>query len=203
MDHNLRLWVGTPRGIAELKGNHFINYPLSDSSTLKYTYSLLETKTGNIWASTSAGVYEYRNSKWWKLKLYSPYTDHACRNNVHVGEIIIDSEVKIPPLILQPFVENALWHGLNKKEGDKEITLNIAQESGWLVCEITDNGIGRKRAKELYETFPEGHLSKAVSIIRHRLVDFNQVPDTDPITIIDLEENGKATGTTVIVRIKA
>ena len=123
--------------------------------------------------------------------------------NIHVGETIIDSEVKIPPLILQPFVENALWHGLNKKEGDKEITLKIAQESGWLVCEITDNGIGRKRAKELYETFPEGHLSKAVSIIRHRLVDFNQVPDTDPITIIDLEENGKATGTTVIVRIKA
>jgi len=123
--------------------------------------------------------------------------------NVHLDEAIADSEIKIPPLILQPFVENALWHGLSRKEGEKEIVLTINHGNSWLICEITDNGIGRKKAADLYETFPEGHLSKAVNIIRQRLVDFNQSPNTEPISFIDLEENGKASGTTVIVRIKA
>ena len=122
--------------------------------------------------------------------------------HVQLGETVTESDIKIPPLILQPVVENALWHGLSRKEGAKKITLNITREPGWLVCEITDNGIGRKRATELYETFPEGHLSKAISIIHHRLVDFNQSPNSDPISFIDREENGMASGTTVIVRVK-
>src|SRR5207249_3603055 len=103
--------------------------------------------------------------------------------------------------ILQPFVENALWHGLSQKEGDKKILLTIDNKQSWIICTITDNGVGRKKAAELYETFPEGHLSKAVSIIRKRLTDFNQSPNTEPISFIDLEENGEATGTMVIVRI--
>jgi len=121
---------------------------------------------------------------------------------VQTDESIIESEIKIPPLILQPFVENALWHGLGNKEGEKKILLNIHSEPGWIICEITDNGIGRKKAAELYETFPEGHLSKAVDIIRQRLSDFNEPSDTEPVSFIDLEENGEPLGTTVIVRLK-
>jgi len=122
--------------------------------------------------------------------------------DVRLNEALPDSEIKIPPLILQPFVENALWHGLSRKEGDKKILLTIDSRPGWIICQITDNGIGRKKAAESYETFPEGHLSKAVNIIRQRLTDFNQSPGTEPISFIDLEKNGEATGTTVIVRIK-
>jgi hypothetical protein len=122
--------------------------------------------------------------------------------SVRLGETIDESEIKIPPLVLQPFVENALWHGLSRKEGDKKILLTIEIKEGWLICKISDNGIGRKKAGELYETFPEGHLSKAVNIIRQRLADFNQSPNMDPIIFADLEENGGAMGTAVIVRIK-
>ena len=123
--------------------------------------------------------------------------------NVQVEETIIETGTRIPPLILQPFVENALWHGLSKKEGSKKITLKITGKPGWLICEITDNGIGRRKANESYETFPEGHLSKAVNIIHHRLIDFNQSPDVEPVSFIDREENGKPAGTTVVVRVKA
>ena len=115
---------------------------------------------------------------------------------------ILDAEIKIPPLILQPFVENALWHGLSQKEGNKKITLNIHTMHDWLISEITDNGVGREKAKEQYESFPEGHLSKAVNIIRHRLIDFNQSSNPDPVSFIDLKQNGEATGTTAMVRIK-
>ena len=106
-------------------------------------------------------------------------------------------------MILQPFIENAIWHGLSKKDGDKKITLTITQQGEYIVCELTDNGIGRKKAQEFYESFPEGHLSKAINIIRHRLSDFNQTTNVDPIRFIDLEENGNAVGTKVIVTIRS
>jgi LytS/YehU family sensor histidine kinase len=120
-----------------------------------------------------------------------------------VDKNILTSEIKIPPLILQPFVENALWHGLSRKEGDKKITVTITEKDDWIICEITDNGIGRKKAAESYKTFPEGHLSKAVNITRQRLADFNQSPGTEPVSFIDLEKDDEALGTTVIIRIKA
>jgi hypothetical protein len=91
---------------------------------------------------------------------------------------------------------------LGRKEGDKKIILSIQTKPGWIICEIRDNGLGRKKALDTYDMFPEGHLSKAVNIIRKRLVDFNQSPGTEPITFIDHEENGMATGTSVIARVR-
>jgi LytS/YehU family sensor histidine kinase len=129
--------------------------------------------------------------------------DMAIDYRVKIDDAITDpSQIKIPPLILQPFVENALWHGLSTKDGQKIIQLIIYQQPGWLICEITDNGIGRKKAAEHYQVFPEGHLSKALGIIRQRLSDFNQSKDKEPVSFIDLEERGQPTGTTVIVRIR-
>jgi ligand-binding sensor domain-containing protein len=123
--------------------------------------------------------------------------------SVVLDQSVIPSETKIPPLILQPFVENSLWHGLSHKDGDKKIILKIYETPGWTICEITDNGIGRKKAIELDHTFPEGHLSKAVNIIRQRLSEHNQSTDSEPISFIDLVEGGAINGTTVIVRIKS
>jgi ligand-binding sensor domain-containing protein/two-component sensor histidine kinase len=119
-----------------------------------------------------------------------------------IDENILLSEINIPPLILQPFVENALWHGLSLKEGDKRITISITSRDKWIICKITDNGIGRKKAGELNKSFPEGNLSKAIIITRQRLVDFNQSPGTEPISFVDLEKDNGQEGTTVIVRIK-
>ncbi len=119
-----------------------------------------------------------------------------------VDENILVSDIKIPPLIFQPFVENALWHGLSNKEGYKRITVSITEKENWIICEITDNGIGRRKAAVSFKPFPEGSFSKAVNITSQRLSDFNQSTSMEPVSFIDLEENGKASGTTVIVRIK-
>jgi len=64
-------------------------------------------------------------------------------NNVKLDHI------KVPTLFLQPFIENAIWHGIMKKDGDKEIELSIKEAQGNILCIIRDNGIGINKAREL------------------------------------------------------
>jgi tetratricopeptide (TPR) repeat protein len=58
-------------------------------------------------------------------------------------------ELQVPPLLLQPYVENAVWHGLRYKEDRGLLQIHIGLHNGFLMCTVTDNGIGRKRSKEL------------------------------------------------------
>jgi len=120
-----------------------------------------------------------------------------------IAEDIVPEFEKIPPLILQPFVENALWHGLSRKEGEKEIKISIIAKGDWLIFDITDNGIGRLKVQELKNNSILLHESKAIDITRRRLLDFNENDLTLPIEFVDLyDSENKATGTKVIVRIK-
>src|SRR5260370_9997580 len=81
-----------------------------------------------------------------------------------IPENIVAEFEKIPPLILQPFVENALWHGLSRKEGEKKIEISISLNAGWLICEVTDNGIGRDKARELARNSAATHQSRCIDI---------------------------------------
>ncbi len=83
-----------------------------------------------------------------------------------VDKTIDTDDILIPTMILQPFVENAIWHGItNKKEQGKiEIEFTIQQEK--LICRVTDNGIGRKAAGQ---NATSQHESKAISITQRRL----------------------------------
>jgi len=62
--------------------------------------------------------------------------------------------IKVPPLFLQPFIENSIWHGIMKKEGEKTIELSIKEKNGNVLCLIIDNGIGYNKTQE------ETHLSQ-------------------------------------------
>ncbi len=57
--------------------------------------------------------------------------------------------IKIPSMVLQPFIENAIWHGLASKKEEKELSLQVYREDSNLIIEITDNGIGRANAQEI------------------------------------------------------
>ncbi len=63
-----------------------------------------------------------------------------------------EDTIFVPPMILQPFIENAIWHGLMLKEGIGKITLKIDVQEHEVVCEITDNGIGRAAAGKISKT---------------------------------------------------
>ncbi|MFK5880205.1 MAG: histidine kinase [Flavobacteriaceae bacterium] len=66
---------------------------------------------------------------------------------VKIDKNIRLEEIKVPPLFLQPFIENSIWHGLTHIDGDKCISLTISKESDNIICEIIDNGIGIDKAR--------------------------------------------------------
>ncbi len=110
-------------------------------------------------------------------------------------------DFSVPPLIIQPFVENALVHGLLHKEGAKH--LNITFRLGkHLSCIITDNGVGRAQAKAIAERSKlSEHKSFAMNAIQQRLDLLNKQLEEDAGSFVveDLFENGKPVGTRVEV----
>lgn len=60
--------------------------------------------------------------------------------------------IEIPPLLFQPIIENALWHGLMKKEGKKELLIQLRNKGEYLECTIEDNGVGRPSAKKALQS---------------------------------------------------
>ena len=107
------------------------------------------------------------------------------------------SSIKIPPMVIQPFVENAIWHGLmNKNNGIGKIMLNFSVSENMLKCTIEDNGIGRKRAKELSK--PKEHQSLGMLISSKRIEKMHTEFLRNKINIIDkLDHLGNPCGTLV------
>lgn len=123
--------------------------------------------------------------------------------NVRILNNIQTNDEKIPPLTLQPFIENSLWHGLSKKEGEKKITITIAANPLWLTCTMEDNGVGRKKAAALKKRNIVQHQSKAINITFKRLLDLNNDKNIIPVEIEDLyDDAGNATGTKITLHIK-
>ena len=98
---------------------------------------------------------------------------------------IVPSACIIPIMMIQPFVENAIWHGLLEKEGEKTITLSFSlHETNYLQCVIEDNGTGRK----IKMPNPLGKKSQATNFVRHRLALLNKLHNLNcSLTIIDKE----------------
>jgi LytS/YehU family sensor histidine kinase len=61
--------------------------------------------------------------------------------------------LKVPPLIVQPYAENAIWHGLTHKEEKGHLEINVREENGYLFFKITDDGIGRNKAAMLNNAY--------------------------------------------------
>lgn len=119
--------------------------------------------------------------------------------------ITADAEVysiQVPPLILQPFIENAIWHGiLNKENGLGHIDILVKDLENAIQIEITDNGIGRKKAAEIVAESSLKKKSMGLTITHERLQVLNRVIGIESkIEIIDLTDaNNAAIGTKVIV----
>ncbi|MCX7548460.1 tetratricopeptide repeat protein [Xanthomarina sp. F1114] len=122
---------------------------------------------------------------------------------VHVDTNVNTSVIRVPSLILQPFLENALWHGLSSKASDKQIELNVNQDSlDYISIAIIDNGVGRIVSQKLKEKRKLNRKSVGIDITKARLANFSKSFINDyKIEIEDLYENGKACGTKVMVHI--
>lgn len=117
-------------------------------------------------------------------------------------------EIKIPNLMIQPFIENAIWHGLMHKDSERKIDIlfHLKNEDS-IVVEITDNGIGRKKAKEIKnaKTLEINHESMGMQLIKDR-IDVLKQQFTSEIFIDVYDVNdlaGEVCGTKVIMQLPA
>lgn len=117
----------------------------------------------------------------------------------------IDAEhVKIPSLVLQPFLENAIWHGLSSKEGDKKIWLNIYTFDNYhLGIDIIDNGVGRNASEKIKENRVLKRKSVGIDITTERLANFSKDYQNDfEVSITDLiDDSGAPEGTKITLKI--
>lgn len=107
---------------------------------------------------------------------------------VKVDEGINTENTLVPPLILQPFVENSIWHGIAKKEGRGNILVHIKKEGEMINCVIEDDGIGREQAARQVETSKTiQKQSLGMKITRARINILNKVKNsTADIQLFDL-----------------
>lgn len=123
----------------------------------------------------------------------------------HISDDIDPHTIKIPSLILQPFLENALWHGLSSKKGEKKILLNIrkAADENYIHISITDNGIGRIASEEIKQNKVLKRKSVGIDITKERLSNFSRdYLNSFNLQILDLyTDNGTPKGTKVLLHI--
>jgi tetratricopeptide (TPR) repeat protein len=130
-------------------------------------------------------------------------------NNEIEYKVKIDARVnvdliKVPSLILQPFLENSLWHGLSSKTKNKEVLLEISKpKHNFISVLITDNGIGRKASGEIKGNKTLKRKSVGIAITKERLENFSKRFNHQyHLEIIDLyDADHKASGTKVIIDI--
>ncbi len=110
-------------------------------------------------------------------------------------------DLMIPPLLLQPFIENAIKHGLASSKDEKKLELNISSNNHSLQISIKDNGIGRKQSAQHKRC--NGHASKGLHISEKRLqyMDSTITNGQSTIKTIDHYEGNRASGTEVLIHI--
>ncbi len=139
------------------------------------------------------------------LNLYLEMEKMRMDNNLEYSittENIDDLETThIPTMLIQPFVENSIIHGLLPKENDRTLDVVISKESKHLVCSIKDNGIGRDASKIMNAKRSSKHASAGMDLTRKRLEILSEGKGNFDVQIVDLKSKGDATGTLVKILI--
>ena len=124
---------------------------------------------------------------------------------IKINDDIDPHTIRIPSLILQPFLENALWHGLSSKEGTKKIVVDIhsVSDDGLIRISISDNGIGRAAAEEIKSSKVLKRNSVGIDITKDRLLNFSRdYQNSFNLQIIDLfNDDGSVAGTNIVLDI--
>ncbi len=137
------------------------------------------------------------------LKLESLRFKQNFSYSIDIDESIDSEMTMVPPLLMQPFIENAIWHGLMHKNGEKKLEIQCKEENALLVCSIKDNGIGRKQSAiiKASKLGADNFQSKGMQLSEQRMRMMNlQEHNKYSLKIIDLEDdNGNVIGTQVLL----
>ena len=124
--------------------------------------------------------------------------------SITIDENLKVDEFVIPPMLLQPYVENAVWHGLRYKKEKGKLEINFEQiDSEKIMITISDDGIGRKKSKELKTENQKKQNSKGMGNIQSRIIILNQMyKDKVDVTIEDSTQHEDEIGTKVVLILK-
>ena len=135
------------------------------------------------------------------LQLESLRFDKKFDFTIDVANGVDTTTLKVPPLIIQPYAENAIWHGLMHKKEKGHLSIQVHIEKEMLFYRITDDGVGRKKAAELTTKSASGHKSMGMRITTNRLAMIQQHNATS-IEMNDLAlPDGMPGGTEVLIKI--
>jgi len=136
------------------------------------------------------------------IQLESIRFDPKFSYTVNVDETIDLKSLFVPALIIQPFIENAIWHGIIPKDTGGNVSLSVTRNNGKIEITVDDNGIGREASMQNKAKSNISHLSKGVNLTQTRLeLDNLMQRRKAELEIVDKTEGvGKANGTTVIIR---
>jgi tetratricopeptide (TPR) repeat protein/anti-sigma regulatory factor (Ser/Thr protein kinase) len=114
---------------------------------------------------------------------------------IEIDKFIDIDAYKIPPMLLQPYVENAVWHGLRYKKNKGILKVLISEKNDQHIeIEISDNGIGRRKSKELKTEHQKNQESKGMANIRKRIAILNAMySDKINVKIEDINEDNSGT----------
>jgi tetratricopeptide (TPR) repeat protein len=124
--------------------------------------------------------------------------------HIRYDAAIQPSMIQVPSFILQPFCENAIWHGLLHKDGKGILVIDLAMKDEVMVCTITDNGIGMTKAAAMQTKIAEKQGSFGLTLTTERLALFNDDTKASGSFLIEnmKDEHGNVTGTKVVLSIK-
>lgn len=134
------------------------------------------------------------------LELESMRFDYKFRYQIELDDSVYPATLKIPSLLIQPFVENAIWHGLlHKISGERNLVIRFIIRGRFLVCEVEDNGIGRIKAMEIKSKQTNVHKSLGTKITENRLSLLNLIYHRKfKVVYHDLKDSlGRGNGTRV------
>ena len=140
------------------------------------------------------------------LELYVKLEHNRFKNKfdyqINIDKNIDLEQFLIPPMLLQPYIENAIWHGLRyKKEvGNLDISINL-KDAETVSILIIDDGIGRKKSQELKTKNQLKQKSKGMSTIKNRIAILNDMyKDRISVVIEDVLENGEGTKVELLLK---
>ncbi|HEV7782823.1 MAG TPA: two-component regulator propeller domain-containing protein [Chitinophagaceae bacterium] len=123
--------------------------------------------------------------------------------SLSADEELKEGDYKVPPLLVQPFIENAIHHGLMNKPGhDKKLLVKIRVENGRIKYLVADNGVGREKALEIKNLNKPDHISYGIQISKERIHLYNKCEDSNDVIITDLFTGEKPSGTQVELSVK-
>jgi len=139
------------------------------------------------------------------LELEELRFEHRFAYKIFVPKDLDIDVLKVPPLIIQPYAENAIWHGLMHKEEKGHLDIEVSQENDQLLFKVSDDGVGRKQAAAFNSKSATKHKSVGLKITSERIAMMQtETGNGSAVTINDLvNPDGSAAGTEVMIKIPA